>query len=75
VLWWLLMVNSFHDASHYALSRNLWITAFWQYLFPFFTSPTTWDHQHIIAHHVYTNIHKLVWRVFLLLFSSLFFSI
>lgn len=59
VLWWLLMVNAFHDASHYALSRNLWITAFWQYLFPFFTSPTTWDHQHVIAHHVYTNIHKL----------------
>lgn len=59
VLWWLLMVNAFHDASHYALSRNLYITTFWQYLFPFFTSPTTWDHQHVIAHHVYTNIHKM----------------
>lgn len=59
ILWWLLMVNAFHDASHYALSRNHYITTFWQYLFPFFTSPTTWDHQHIIAHHVYTNIHKL----------------
>jgi fatty acid desaturase len=59
ILWWVMLVNSFHDASHYALSRNHYITAFWQYIYPYFTSPTTWDHQHIIAHHVYTNIHKM----------------
>jgi len=59
ILWWTVMVNSFHDASHYALSRNQTITTFFQYIYPYFTSPTTWDHQHIIAHHVYTNIHKL----------------
>jgi len=59
ILWWTVFVNTFHDASHFAISRNLWVTHFWTYIYPWFSSPTTWDHQHVIAHHVHTNIHKL----------------
>jgi len=59
VVVWTTFVNSFHDASHFAMSKNIYVTNFWTYLWPWFSSPTTWDHQHVIAHHVHTNIHKL----------------
>jgi len=59
VLWWVIFVNTFHDATHFAMSKNMFVTHFWTYVYPWFSSPTTWDHQHVIGHHVYTNIHKL----------------
>jgi fatty acid desaturase len=55
---WLMAVNIMHDASHFALSYNWRINHWACYLFPFITSPFSWYHQHVIGHHVYTNIHR-----------------
>jgi len=55
---WVLGVNTFHDASHFALSNDWRINAFFTYPFPWFSSPFTWYHQHVIGHHCYTNVHK-----------------
>jgi fatty acid desaturase len=57
-MWWILAVNSFHDASHFALSRDWRVNALFTYISPWFSSPFTWYHQHVIGHHCYTNIHK-----------------
>jgi len=57
-MWWISFINTFHDATHFAFTRNEIHSAFWVYLFPYFSSPTTWDHQHVIGHHIYTNIFK-----------------
>jgi len=55
---WVVGVNTFHDASHFALSHDWRVNAFFTYPFPWFSSPFTWYHQHVIGHHCYTNIHK-----------------
>jgi fatty acid desaturase len=69
---WICGVNIFHDASHMAISKNWRVNQLLTYLFPFFSSPFTWAHQHVIGHHVYTNIHrkdpdlhhgKFLWRL------------
>lgn len=57
-LWWISFVQAFHDASHFAFTRNNWASAFWVYFWPYFSSPTTWDHQHVIGHHIWTNVFK-----------------
>jgi fatty acid desaturase len=67
---WLITVNAFHDASHLSISKDWRINTLVMYLFPWFSSPTTWFHQHIIGHHVYTNLDQdpdlhhgeLLWR-------------
>lgn len=56
---WVLGVNTFHDASHFALSTDWRVNAIFCYNSPWFSSPFTWYHQHIIGHHCYTNVHKL----------------
>jgi fatty acid desaturase len=56
---WIVGVNTFHDASHFALSKDWRINVFFTYLFPWFSSPFSWYHQHIIGHHCYTNVHGL----------------
>lgn len=53
---WLLSVNTFHDASHFSLSNNWKINMLATYLFPMFSSPFMWYHQHVIGHHCYPNI-------------------
>jgi hypothetical protein len=59
VLGWVWMVNYWHDACHFALSSSWWVNAALPYLGPWFSSPTTWYHQHVIGHHAYPNIaHK-----------------
>ncbi|MDA0746959.1 MAG: fatty acid desaturase [bacterium] len=55
LLGWLFMVNFWHDALHFALSRNWRINRTIPYLFPWFISPKMWMHQHVIAHHIFTN--------------------
>jgi len=55
-LYWLFEVNSFHDASHFALSRDWRINALGTYTGIWFSSPLAWYHQHIIGHHAYPNI-------------------
>jgi fatty acid desaturase len=67
---WLFSVNTYHDASHMALSHNWKINMFFTYLTPWFSSPFLWYHQHVIGHHVYTNLKedpdlhhgRYVWR-------------
>ena len=59
VLSWVWMVNYWHDACHFALSTKWWINAALPYFGPWFSSPTTWYHQHVIGHHAYPNVaHK-----------------
>jgi fatty acid desaturase len=55
VLGWVFLVNFWHDALHFALSRHWRINALIPYLFPWFVSPKLWMHQHVIGHHVHTN--------------------
>lgn len=57
-LWWITFIQTFHDATHFAYHRNEIISNFYVYLYPYFSSPTTWDHQHVIGHHIFTNIFK-----------------
>ncbi|ORZ40904.1 hypothetical protein BCR44DRAFT_1457413 [Catenaria anguillulae PL171] len=56
---WVFAANVFHDASHFALTVNPNGNFFAAYLFPYFTSPTTWALQHIIGHHAYPNVAHL----------------
>ena len=59
ILCWVWMVNYWHDACHFALSRTWWVNATLPYFGIWFSSPTTWYHQHVIGHHAYPNIdHK-----------------
>lgn len=53
---WLVGVNTFHDATHFALSSNWRFNALLPYMYPFFSSPFVWYHQHNIGHHSYPNI-------------------
>jgi fatty acid desaturase len=53
---WIFGVNTFHDASHFAISKNWAVNAFFTYLHPWFSSPTTWYYQHVVGHHPYVNI-------------------
>eukprot|EP01126_Amoeba_proteus_P016435 TRINITY_DN1760_c0_g1_i14.p1 TRINITY_DN1760_c0_g1~~TRINITY_DN1760_c0_g1_i14.p1 ORF type:complete len:443 (+),score=38.43 TRINITY_DN1760_c0_g1_i14:548-1876(+) len=57
-LWWISFIQTFHDATHFAFSKNEIHSSIWVYLYPYFSSPTTWDHQHVIGHHIFTNIFK-----------------
>lgn len=59
ILAWLSIVNYWHDAMHFALSSNWRVNATLPYLLPLISSPSMWYHQHVVGHHVYTNIgHK-----------------
>ncbi|KAI8618770.1 fatty acid desaturase-domain-containing protein [Chytriomyces sp. MP71] len=49
-------VNTFHDALHFSLSSNQKLNVFIGSLFPFFSAPITWYHQHVVGHHVHTNL-------------------
>jgi len=53
---WLFGVNYWHDAMHFTLSTNWKVNALTPYLQPFFSSPYAWYHQHVIGHHVHTNV-------------------
>eukprot|EP00756_Hemistasia_phaeocysticola_P038117 Hpha_TRINITY_DN16738_c0_g1::TRINITY_DN16738_c0_g1_i4::g.79411::m.79411 len=53
---WLVSVNYWHDALHFALSTDWRVNALMPYLSPFFSSPYAWYHQHVIGHHVHTNV-------------------
>jgi fatty acid desaturase len=68
---WVWQVNYFHDAAHFSVSTDWRVNAFWSYLAPWFSSPFEWYHQHVIGHHIFTNIpdrdpdlyhSRLVWR-------------
>jgi len=52
---WVFNVNSFHDASHFALTKYWWLNRLWTWTAPYFSSPLTWDFQHIISHHNHCN--------------------
>lgn len=53
---WLGSVNSFHDATHFALCSTPIFNTLWSYSALQFTSPFSWYHQHNIGHHMYSNI-------------------
>ena len=53
---WLVGVNTFHDATHFALTSNWRVNALLPYIYPFFSSPFVWYHQHNIGHHSYPNV-------------------
>jgi delta11-fatty-acid desaturase len=55
--YWVLGVNTFHDASHFGLSWNWKINRLGTNLGFCFSAPYTWYHQHIIGHHCFPNIH------------------
>lgn len=54
---WLAGIQAFHDASHWSVSHRPWVNVGLVYLWPYFSSPFTWAHQHIIGHHVYTFVY------------------
>jgi fatty acid desaturase len=65
--WWTLVlvpqlafvttVNYWHDGLHFSLSPDWRVNAILPYMFPFgMSSPWLWYHQHIIGHHVHTNV-------------------
>eukprot|EP00043_Microstomoeca_roanoka_P004505 m.50109 g.50109 ORF g.50109 m.50109 type:complete len:448 (-) comp12525_c0_seq1:562-1905(-) len=56
VTYWIFGVNTFHDGSHFALSRDWRINSLATYVGWYFSSPFEWYHQHVIGHHVYANI-------------------
>lgn len=55
---WLLFVNTSHDGSHFAFSSKWWINHALVFLaLPWMYNPYTWYHQHVVTHHVKTNVH------------------
>jgi len=56
--YWVAGVNVFHDASHFALSRDWRVNLVGTYYGFWFSSPFEWYHQHVIGHHAYPNIPK-----------------
>jgi len=53
---WLLTCNVAHDGSHFAVSSRPWINRLCSYTSaPLFFYPTSWNVQHVVQHHVYTN--------------------
>ena len=59
ILAWVTSVNYWHDGLHFALSTDWRINAWLPYLFPYYSSPWMWYHEHVIGHHAYPNIgHK-----------------
>ncbi len=53
---WILFINYWHDSLHFSLSSDWRTNASLPYLFPIFSSPWLWYHEHIIGHHAYTNV-------------------
>ena len=53
---WIYGVGFWHDASHFALFINNYLNLLTMYSLPIVSSPSSWFHEHIIGHHVYTNI-------------------
>jgi fatty acid desaturase len=53
---WILTVNTFHDGSHFSVSKYSLINKVctWTCI-PLFFNAITWYIQHIISHHCYTN--------------------
>jgi delta11-fatty-acid desaturase len=54
--YWIFAVNTFHDATHFALSNNWKVNRLSTNLGFGFSAPYTWYHQHIIGHHSFPNI-------------------
>ena len=54
-LYW-MSAGMFHDGSHFAVSRDWRINWGMQYLYRVIANQYDWLHQHIIGHHMYTNI-------------------
>lgn len=54
--YWILGVNTFHDGSHFALSRDWRVNLVGTYVGWWFSSPFEWYHQHVIGHHAYPNM-------------------
>ena len=58
-LTWVVGANFWHDGLHFSLSMDWRVNAWLPYLFPFFSSPWMWYHEHVIGHHAYPNVeHK-----------------
>jgi len=56
---WVMGANFWHDGLHFSLSTDWRVNAWLPYLFPFFSSPWMWYHEHVIGHHAYPNVdHK-----------------
>jgi delta11-fatty-acid desaturase len=55
-LYW-MSAGMLHDGSHFAVSRDWRINWGMQYIYRVISSPYDWLHQHIVGHHMYTNIH------------------
>lgn len=55
---WLYDSNTFHDATHFALSKNQYVNQFFSHICFQLTQPLDWIHQHNIGHHSYTNIER-----------------
>ena len=53
---WIFIVNSFHDAAHFALSNDASINAFFSNIALQLTQSLDWYHQHNIGHHCDTNV-------------------
>jgi len=48
-----------HDGLHFSLSTDWRVNAWLPYLFPYYSSPWLWYHEHVIGHHAYPNVaHK-----------------
>lgn len=57
--YWIFGVNLYHDASHFAVSKNWFINSLGLEVGFMFCTPYVWYHQHIIGHHSFPNIKGL----------------
>ena len=56
LLAWVTAVNYWHDGLHFSLSHDWRVNAWLPYLFPYYSSPWMWYHEHVIGHHAYPNV-------------------
>ena len=53
---WLFIVNTSHDASHFAFSKHASVNFLLMFTsLPLVYNPMTWLYQHVIAHHTFVN--------------------
>ena len=65
-LHWLLIVNTVHDAAHFAISNHPWINNCVSFLStPYYYITPMWHLEHNISHHLHTNqLHRDIDLIF-----------
>jgi len=57
VVYWMVCSDLMHNGSHFAMSRNVCLNTLSAYIGGLHVQFHLWAFQHVVAHHVHTNVH------------------